>query len=340
MTSRSKLHQYTRILKEQPVQVVAGNNKTCYFVHPGALSGCHTSALNARVNGPWKENGGDGPIDWTDFDEETVECVLSYFYVQDYCVPSSEPEQPSLCESGDVTKARIEPISLKAGSVPADDPTFQIPLTPLSQCLRIGLPAETVQTAAGGLTQRKLENSDDGPAVEIVLHAKVYCFAHRFLISDLESFALQRLTQVLVAVDPRKDNLFPYLADAVRVVYNSTPGAQLQVNPARKLLSQYVALNYTVLANEQLMQLLDEGGEFLADLSQKLARRLTASDTETQSMRKHIARLQDLTDKLKADSDKKESELKKLRGNVGRSESSFAFGGGGFGGFGSTQVRK
>ncbi|KAE8309788.1 hypothetical protein BDV41DRAFT_567103 [Aspergillus transmontanensis] len=222
----------------------------------------------------YKENGGDGPIDWTDFDEETVECVLSYFYVQDYCVPSSEPEQPSVCQSSEVTK--------------------------------------------GGLTQRKLENSDDGPAVEIVLHAKVYCFAHRFLISDLESFALQRLTQVLVAVDPRKDNLFPYLADAVRVVYNSTPGAQLQVNPARKLLSQYVALNYTVLANDQIMQLLDEGGEFLADLSQKLARRLTASDTETQSMRKHIARLQDLTDKLKADSDKKESELRKLRGNVGR----------------------
>lgn len=232
--------------------------------------------------------------------------------------------------------ARIEPISLKAGSVPADEPTFQRPLTPLSQCLRIGLPAETIETAAGGLTQRKLENSDDGPAVEIVLHAKVYCFAHRFLISDLESFALQRLTQVLIAVDPRKDNLFPYLADAVRVIYNSTPGALVQVNPARKLLSQYVALNYTLLANEQLVRLLDEGGEFLADLSQKLARRLTASDTETQSMRKHIARLQDLTDKLKADSDKKERELKKLRGIPGRSESSFAFGGGGFGGFGST----
>ncbi|KAB8243617.1 hypothetical protein BDV35DRAFT_407355 [Aspergillus flavus] len=223
----------------------------------------------------YKENGADGPIDWTDFDEETVECVLSYFYVQDYSVPSSEPEQPSVCQSSEVTN--------------------------------------------GGLTQRKLEHSDDGPAVEIVLHAKVYCFAHRFLISDLESFALQRLTQVLVAVDPRKDNLFPYLADAVRVIYNSTPGALVQVNPARKLLSQYVALNYTLLANEQLVRLLDEGGEFLADLSQKLARRLTASDTETQSMRKHIARLQDLTDKLKADSDKKERELKKLRGNPGRS---------------------
>ncbi|GMG04758.1 unnamed protein product [Aspergillus oryzae] len=310
-----------RILKEQPVQVVAGNSKTCYFVHPGALSGCHTSALNARINGPWKENGADGPIDWTDFDEETVGqawlCKLS----QSWLIQST---------------ARIEPISLKAGSVPADEPTFQRPLTPLSQCLRIGLPAETIETAAGGLTQRKLENSDDGPAVEIVLHAKVYCFAHRFLISDLESFALQRLTQVLIAVDPRKDNLFPYLADAVRVIYNSTPGALVQVNPARKLLSQYVALNYTLLANEQLVRLLDEGGEFLADLSQKLARRLTASDTETQSMRKHIARLQDLTDKLKADSDKKERELKKLRGIPGRSESSFAFGGGGFGGFGST----
>lgn len=62
--------------------------------------------MNARINGPWKENGADGPIDWTDFDEETVECVLSYFYVQDYSVPSSEPEQLSVYQSSEVTKGR------------------------------------------------------------------------------------------------------------------------------------------------------------------------------------------------------------------------------------------
>ena len=62
-----------------------GSSKSLYYVHPGGLSSCKSSALRAWVNGPWKENGASGPIDWTDFDEQTVECVLRYLYTGDYC---------------------------------------------------------------------------------------------------------------------------------------------------------------------------------------------------------------------------------------------------------------
>lgn len=183
----------------------------------------------------------------------------------------------------------------------------------MSRCLRVGLPAETSQTAAGGITKRKLQNSENNPAVDILLHAKVYCFAHRFLIPDLESFALQRLTQVLLIVDTHKYSLFPYLADAIRLVYDSTPSAQLQDNPARKLLSQYVALKYTELATEKLTKLLEEGGEFPTDLSHKLVRRRTASETGAQSLEEQIDGLQIKVDELEASYQEKESQLQKAR---------------------------
>ncbi|KAE8406231.1 hypothetical protein BDV37DRAFT_270132 [Aspergillus pseudonomiae] len=320
MVACPRPHEYARIFREHPIQVIVGSGKRSYFVHPGALSWCNTSALNARVSGPWKENGAGGPFDWTDFDEQTIECVLSYLYTQDYCVPDSASDQHGIYLNTDDTKVNtsVEPISVVAEPPPfntgsADIPTLDRPLTPLSRCLRVGLPAETSQTAAGGITKRKLQNSEHNPAVDILLHAKVYCFAHRFLIPDLESFALQRLTQVLLIVDTQKYSLFPYLADAIRLVYDSTPSAQLQDNPARKLLSQYVALKYTELATEKLTKLLEEGGEFPTDLSHKLVRRITASETGAQSLEEQIDGLQIKVDELEASYQEKESQLQKAR---------------------------
>ncbi|KAE8397485.1 hypothetical protein BDV37DRAFT_276893 [Aspergillus pseudonomiae] len=261
MVARPRAHEYARIFRGHPIQIIVGSGERSYFVHPAALSWCNTSALNARVSGPWMENGASGPIDWTDFDEQTIECVLSYFYTQDYFNISFEP----------ISVGAESPAS-NTGS--ADKPTFNRPLTPLSRCLRVGLPAEASQAAAGRITERKLQNSEINPAADILLHAKVYCFAHRFLIPDLESFVLQRLTQVLLI---------------------------LQDNPARKLLSQYVALKYTKLANENLTKLLEEGGEFLTDLSHKLP------------LEEQIDELQIKVNELEANYQEKESQLQRAR---------------------------
>lgn len=42
--------------------------------------------MKARVNDQWIKNGTSAAIDWTEFDEETVECALSYLYIEDYQV--------------------------------------------------------------------------------------------------------------------------------------------------------------------------------------------------------------------------------------------------------------
>jgi hypothetical protein len=142
----------------------------------------------------------------------------------------------------------------------------------------------------------------------------VYCFAHRFFIPKLEGFALQRLTLALLTIDTQNHSLFPYLADAIRLVYDSTSSAELQDNAARKLLSQYVALKYTTLANESLKQPIAEGGEFMIDLSHELAGRLTVIGTGAQSLEEQIDELHVKFNKLEVDYQKKENQLQKQRG--------------------------
>ncbi|OJJ78080.1 hypothetical protein ASPBRDRAFT_50878 [Aspergillus brasiliensis CBS 101740] len=321
MESRLNTSSYARKFREPPIQVIVGSAKTSYYVHPGALSWCDRSALKARIDGPWKQNGADSPIDWSDFDEQTVECVLSYLYTQDYYVRQSGHVPDDSCKKGDDTTTGIEPfVSSEAKpststfeSVPGDKKPLNRPLTPLSQCLEVGLPADNNRTAAGACTYHQAsQNPNDSLAAEIMAHAKVYCFAHRYCVRKLEVFALQRLTKVLITINAETETVFPYLTDAIRVVYDSTPSAGLQDNPARKLLSQYVALNYTLLQSESLDQIIAEGGEFMADVSHKLARRLNMTGVDTQSLERQTDELQRKIYNLNRGLQEQESQLQEF----------------------------
>jgi hypothetical protein len=151
----------------------------------------------------------------------------------------------------------------------------------LNSCLRVGLPVEQVDTAAGALNRRKGEEEvRDSIVAAILVHAQVYSFTHRFLLSELAELALERLTQVLIIVERTQARLIPYLADATRLIYNTTPSNSVEENPARKWLSQFVALRYTMLSSEDLDALMAEGGDFVIDVLYKLARRLMTSPLE------------------------------------------------------------
>ncbi|GKZ32509.1 hypothetical protein AbraIFM66950_001978 [Aspergillus brasiliensis] len=326
MESRLNTSSYARKFREPPIQVIVGSAKSSYYVHPGALSWCDKSALKARIDGPWKQNGDDSPIDWSDFDEQTVECVLSYLYTQDYYVRQSGHVPDDSREEGDDSKGAtgMEPFvssdavpSTTFQSVPGDRKPLNRPLTPLSQCLEVGLPADNNHTAAGACTYHQAsQNPNDSLAAEIMVHAKVYCFAHRYCVRELEAFALQRLTKVLITINAETETVFPYLTDAIRVVYDSTPSAGLQDNPARKLLSQYVALNYTMLQSESLDQLMAEGGEFIVDLSHKMARRLNMTGVDAQSLEKQANGLQRKIDHLNRGLQEQESQLQEIMGQL------------------------
>lgn len=175
----------------------------------------------------------------------------------------------------------------------------------------------TEQTSAQKVTDHEKQDQDQeepeeetegNNAAEIYLHAKVYSFARQLEFDKLEQFALNSLAQVLVALEQTDKVLFPYLVDAIRLIYKTTSA----VDDARNLLSQFVALRYTTLIGEDLDELITEGGEFVVDLSHKLARKLS---TITMAL-KRVEYLTQKNEELKAESAEKDKELKTLREEV------------------------
>ncbi|PYH99209.1 hypothetical protein BO71DRAFT_405533 [Aspergillus ellipticus CBS 707.79] len=296
------------IFTDSPLQIIAGENKRIYYAHPTILA-CNSSALNARINGPWREHGNSEPIDWSDFDEPTVECVLSYLYTSDYYVPGAvydEQEKPD--------PDLIADIDLN-GNFDVSDVESPVPDTELHNEWEPDRPLPPLSRYS------RFENRPEALGHTILIHSKVYCFAHRFCFTELEEFAIQRLTQVLLACNDLLSELFPHLADSIRLIYGSTPTAVPPENPARRLLSRFVALRYSALSVENLETVIAEGGDFMIDLSHQLCRRLASSGTDTQIMEEQIDELQARLEVLESEAQRKEIQLERYKEEIEQWES-------------------
>ncbi|KAJ5831328.1 hypothetical protein EN45_051080 [Penicillium chrysogenum] len=355
------------IFAKRPVKIVVGSDERVYYVHRGTLE-VHPS-FDARLKASTDEY--EEAIDWSGFDEQTIDCVLNFLYSGGYQAPQAtsvaaedgeadageeataqdgeeqeeqekeeqevmvdeaeeaeeEDEQPSPPDSPQsqpswphsptpIFPVRARSLSPVAeSSIGPDSPPTQAlsecdlndrPLTPLEYCDGV-----TLATDHEKQDQHQVEpeqETEGHTAAEIYLHAKVYSFASQLDFEKLEQFALNRLAQVLVALEQTDKAPFPYLVDAIRLIYKTTS----TVDGARNLLSQFVALRYTTLAGEDLDELITEGGEFVVDLSHKLARRLTT----TAMAFKKVEYLTHRNEELKAESAEKDKELKALREEV------------------------
>ncbi|KAL4864233.1 hypothetical protein BDV12DRAFT_201340 [Aspergillus spectabilis] len=302
---------------EPPISIRVGSDKVIYYVHRQALTLCPSSALNARVTGPWRECR-EGEIDWTDFDEQTISCVLQFLYTQGYSASQSVQllEKKSQSDagkgqghpkirgdeggpSGILAIIRAEDAVARNGTTKqqsleeetAED-LIDRPLTPLNRYLEMSKPVEHDPTTGGNSSQ----TTNEGALSELLVHAKVYSFAHRYLVDNLVEFVLQRLKQILIVIQKKKLGFCPQLAESISLIYNATSGK----DPARNLLSQFVALNYTAMYGRRLKKLLAEGGQFTIDLSWKLARRLRSNP------------LEERINELQAEAADRDRELKRL----------------------------
>ena len=156
------------------------------------------------------------------------------------------------------------------------------PLTPMSRCV-FGLPLERRPTAAGLFIQTEFE-SDSHFGITLLAHAKMYTFAHCHLVSELERFALQRLNQVLISMDCTQAHAILDIAQLVHHIYDNMTVRKLQEEPARKLLSQFIALNYTNLIKGELQTLLVKGGNFILNLLDKIFTRLRSGGSNSKSL--------------------------------------------------------
>lgn len=184
------------------------------------------------------------------------------------------------------------------------------PLTPMSRCV-FGLPLERRPTAAGLFTQTEFE-SDSHFGITLLVHAKMYTFAHCHLVSELERFALQRLNQALISMDCTQAHAIPDIAQLVHHIYDNTTVRESQEEPARKLVSQFIALNYTNLIKGELQTLLVEGGDFVLDLSDKISTRLRSGGSSSKSLESQIDELEAEVRALKTTYTDQESKVQRL----------------------------
>ncbi|PKY02970.1 hypothetical protein P168DRAFT_174800 [Aspergillus campestris IBT 28561] len=317
---------------EPPIRIRVGSDKKTYYAHRQALSAYTSSALHARVTGPWQECG-EEEIDWTDFDEQTISCVLQFLYTQEYNVrkpvqllekspqsdagkgqghPGSQadggPSDILATVRAEHTVAKRETQEQQAPE--ADELEYNElgnlinrPLTPLRHYFETSLPVKHNPTTGGNSSQTTYE----GEPSELLLHAKVYSFAHRYLVDNLVQYVLQRLKKTLITIQKKQLGFCPQLAESISLIYGATSAYSAQGDPARNLLSQFVALNYTAMYGSRLEELLAEGGQFTIDLSWKLARRLMSNPLEEK-----LDELSTAYESLQAESADKDREIECL----------------------------
>ncbi|OCL05020.1 hypothetical protein AOQ84DRAFT_366993 [Glonium stellatum] len=314
MSSEHQLDELGSFFTTSLVKIITGHSKKEYYVNSGALLSCGSSSLNALVNGGWKESK-EGVIDWTEFDYKTIERFLIFLYTRDYPVPDPEPnnmiydEEEEEIEAPEPTKAATDKLETNLQEATADflEPR---PLTPMSRCV-FGLPLERRPTAAGLFTQTEFE-SDSHFGITLLAHAKMYTFAHYHLVSELERFALQRLNQVLISMDCTQAHAIPDIAQLVYHIYDNTTVRELQEEPARKLVSQFIALNYTNLMKGELQTLLVKGGDFVLDLSDKIFTRLRSGGSSSKLLESQIDELEAEVRALKTTYIDQESKIQRL----------------------------
>lgn len=115
----------------------------------------------------------------------------------------------------------------------------------------------------------------------LLMHAKIYSFAHQNAFDDLSKLALQRLTAALEHPLPKPTSLFPYLAEAVKHIYDTMTESD---DPARKVLSQYLSSNYANLDEKSVRALMQYGGEMMVDISINIVASLSTKESKISSL--------------------------------------------------------
>ncbi|KAJ6007619.1 hypothetical protein N7540_011595 [Penicillium herquei] len=282
MESFANFRPFSKIFKDCPLQVLVGSEKIVHYVHPGVLACSGSPVLRARVQERWMDSDANKVIDWTEFDEDTIHCVLNYLYTGTYDalrqVPATEQKKETKKEEkaqDDLPKSSIWSHFLSSSDPKPEVPNGALverPGNPLGRSLQTPSHPKTKKAEETGAEplDKKRSVSDEQLGNIALLHAKVYCFAHQFMFPELEELACKRLKHVLHESDKPSESFFRPLADAIRLVYDSTL-AKNGTNPARALLYQYVTFNYPRLPEDILKPLVAEGGEFAVDLACKLA---------------------------------------------------------------------
>lgn len=263
------------------VKLVTDNGAT-FLVHEGIL-GHHSKPFRDETSGAWTDPQ-PRKIRLKGWDESTVGQLVQFLYTGDYRYPS-----PGATETRD-------PEPIPSGSESDNDSRSSRPstpavrqrteLTPFHQCVRDiswkdtePLPTDAEWLATVDAVQFDFEKT-------LLAHAAVYALASNKAITPLKGLAHGRLSHTLLKLHPfgRNRHLPGGIARLAKFAYaNTHPGLDTE-EPLRRIVSQYVALNFAAWqAHPVAVKMMCAGGDFVKDGLEKICIRLGAVElTELQ----------------------------------------------------------
>lgn len=251
----------------------------------------------------------DGNLDLHAWDGETVEHFVNFLYLNTYGTRRPEPLSRAVDFSDDTasntnnTESRVHTPDTVCSDRTIQpeaslDGTEPRPLTPLS-ALR-GSPDggdnDVIYCGSTHMEDERLycvvcpqetHNYHD----TLLAHAMVYALAQSLDIDTLCRMAYHRLLVILDNLNPiaTGSHVALNIVELLRYVYANTHGTG---DTMRKLVSQFVALNFTAVQGTRAMkELVGRDGQLAVDLMEKVCRRLVASEDELAKSREEIASL-------------------------------------------------
>lgn len=245
-------------------ELVAENEAT-FFVHKDLL-GFHSRPFKETTSGVWKEST-ERKILLNDWDAKTVGRLVQFLYTGDYKypdtfptdVPSSSAKEellPNLPDTADIAKNGT--------------------LTPFEECVEGAIHERAQLPMTDSMWLEQVDTCNFNFEETFLAHAKIYVLAQYKSIPALKALAHARLARTLLKLHPLGGNLHLSIniVNLATYVYSNTDSLTHSEEPLRKLISQYVALNFVAWQTElSAVEMMCSGGDFVRDVLTKYCRR-------------------------------------------------------------------
>lgn len=234
----------------------------------------------------------DGIFNLKSWDGETVAHFVNFLYLQTYVVPGPQPPLPTVGVTAETasntTGTRSRPSTpgtmFSNNSTQRDlalDAKDTRPLTPLSELRDHPNDGDSDGPESGHFCPQEAKDHHN----VLLAHAKVYALAQSLDVNILSSMAYHHLLEILDSLHLNTQDSGVRL-NAVALLAYVYAHTNDQGDPMRKLVSQFVALNFTAIQGlEEMNQLMSRGGQLTVDLMAKVTRRLVAGEKELDDQR-------------------------------------------------------
>lgn len=225
-----------------------------------------------------EEEAAKGHIYLKDWDGDTVARLVQYLYTGDYHYPDPSPIPP-VVDSTDAVVSPPEPEPEPERNEVGNQLESR-PLTPLKNLSIddgsiIPILSDRRSDEQRLARTKKIKCDFKEP---LLLHARLYVLAKSHSIISLKALAYMRLFTTLLAMDGLEhgSHLLANIADLSRYAYENTHAPISSQEPLRKLVSQFIALNFEAWQTyPEGVRFMSQGGDLVTDVMGKVCRRLT-----------------------------------------------------------------